>query len=163
MEFELTIATVTVFGFILGGIRSIVYRQIIKERNSILPKIDKDYKKLLKKSKILSDEEKKNFIRDFVGLYKLEVGLKNAERDLRNLFIGFASLCSSAFIYEIAIKLADPSLSSLLFLMIFILLPLSGFYSLIGTFSLTDTYNWINIYKSGKLPRELVGRRELNL
>jgi hypothetical protein len=151
--FELTLAFVGILGFILAGTRLIVYNRIIKERDKILLKIEEDYKKLLRKPKIMSHEEKTNFIKDLSGLYRFETRLKTADRDFKDLFLGFIGLLIGVFIFDIF------GLTSLIFVMI--ILEISGIWSFIAFSYINETNKYIDMYKFGKLPREFIKKMRI--
>ncbi|MEM5869878.1 MAG: hypothetical protein QXR09_01785 [Candidatus Aenigmatarchaeota archaeon] len=141
-------AFVPILGFILGGIRFIIYKQIIKERNKILEKIKEDYKKFLKHPKITSDEEKRNFIKNLAGLYKFEIELKRVDISFKNLFFGFIGLLVGIFIFDV---FGVPSL-----IVVIIILEVFGILSFLEFMFLNETYNHINLYESGKPPKEFI-------
>jgi len=145
MVFEPTIAFVTLMGFIFGGLYNIIYQPIIKEREGVLLKANKDYKKLLERSKSLSEKAKENFCK----LYELEKELESIESNFKILFLGSTGLCISVLLYDVGGMLYDLWLifsvvaTSILFF--------SSLLFSIELYYIMSTHNDYVKYKNGKL------------
>jgi hypothetical protein len=134
----------------LGGCKYLFLNQINKKRSEIVDKLQLNMNQLLNSSSSLIKSNKKDFVLDMVGLYRLETRMKSADKHFRMIFFGFAGFSVLSLIFVIVYPLVG----------IFVMIPIGllGELCLLlcvdGFNSIYDTVKSIEKYEAGVPPRE---------
>jgi len=100
MELPITMALGVILGFTNIGVRAIIYKQINQKKTTSLSSLTTELERLLNDATHLVNKNKREFMKNIAGLYKLELLLRQTDNYMRAVFFGSVLIMIGVFIIE---------------------------------------------------------------